>query len=159
MFLAAESTTLLSIAAIVISVIGLLVSVFNYKRDKYRVVVELDWDNGRHYVGMRANVVETWGAITVSNQGRRPVYIRTVGIKYPDNEKVFNLLPEGSSDGVKLGEGDSPIVLRVIQDERLQRYAARWKELYAVAYDVAGKEYKSGRSWSTPSWAGQQHIQ
>src|SRR6186713_99433 len=107
-----SANTNLSVAAIMISVFALLVSIgslilgwLNFNRDKYKVIVELDWDNGRSYVGVRANTIETWGAITVSNQGRRPVYIRIVGIKYLDDEKVFNLLPEESNDGVKLNEG------------------------------------------------------
>ncbi|MGI8884742.1 MAG: hypothetical protein ACR2IA_10925, partial [Pyrinomonadaceae bacterium] len=119
----------------------------------YKVVVDLDWDSGKFYVGMQSNVKKTWGTITVSNRGRRPIYIRSVGIKYPDDERIFNLLDENKIEGVKLGEHDAPIIIKVSQDWNIKRYAKDWNKLYAVAFDISGKEYKSGRPWNKPSWA------
>lgn len=147
------SPEIVSIIAIVISIISLTVSVFNYRRDNYKVNVSLDWDAGKYYVGMQSNVKETWGTITVTNRGRRPVYIRNIGLKYPDDERVFNLLGEDKLEGVKISEADPPIVIKIPQDNRLKRYSKNWRKLYAVAYDIKGKEYKSEKSWNTPSWA------
>ncbi len=144
---------IISLISLVISLSSFLVSFLNFRRDKYKLVVELDWDSGKFYVGMRSNVKETWGTITVSNRGRRPIYIRNVGIKYPDDERIFNLLGEERIEGVKLGEHNAPIIVKVPQNELLKRYAKDWKKLYAVAFDISGKEYKSGRPWNKPSWA------
>ncbi len=146
-------TETISIVAITISVLSLLISFFNFRRDNYKVVVDLDWDSGKFYVGMQSNVKKTWGTITVSNRGRRPIYIRSVGIKYPDDERIFNLLDENKIDGVKLGEHDAPIIIKVSQDWNIKRYAKDWNKLYDVAFDISGKEYKSGRPWNKPSWA------
>ena len=147
-----SSGNILAIISLIVSLIAIVIGLLNFNRDKYKIVVDLDWDSGSHYVGMQPNVVEKWGAIIVTNQGRRPVYIRTIGIKYPDDERVLNLLSEEKNEGVKLDEGNSPIIIRIPHDGHLKRYAKDWKKLSAVAYDVAGKEYKSGRPWETPSW-------
>ena len=144
---------IISLVSLIISSFSFLISFLNYRRDKYKLIIDLDWDSGKFYVGMRSNVKETWGTITVSNKGRRPIYIRSVGIKYPDDERVFNLLSEDKIEGVKLGEHNAPIVIKVPQDWNLKRYAKDWEKLYAVAFDISGKEYKSSRPWNKPSWA------
>ncbi len=131
---------------------ALIFSFFNFRRDKYKVLIDLDWDNGKRYEGMRSNIKETWGAITVRNIGRRPVYITLVGLKYPDDEVVYNLLSEENSEGIKLQEHDKPINIKVPQDQLLKKYSQVWNKIYAVAYDVSGKEYKSEKPWSKPSW-------
>ncbi len=138
--------------ALVISFAALLITFLTFRRDKYKIVVDLDWDNGKHYVGMRSNVVETWGKITVRNEGRRPISIRIVGIKYPDSERVYSLLKDENAEGLKLDEHDW-IEIKVPQDNVLKRYSKDWEKLYAVASDISGKEYKSGKSWNKPSWA------
>ncbi len=145
-------TETISIIAITISLLSLLVSFLNFRRDKYKVIVDLDWDNGTHHIGMRSNVVETWGKITVKNEGRRPVSIRIVGIKYPDSERVYSLLKDENTEGQKLDEHDW-IEIKVPQDYLLKRYSKDWEKLYAVASDISGKEYKSGKPWNKPSWA------
>jgi hypothetical protein len=147
------SPEIISIFAITISIISLIVSVLNYRRDNYKVYVSLDWDAGKYYVGMQSNVKETWGTITVTNRGRRAVYIKSVGIKYPDDERVFNLLGQDKLEGEKLSEADPPIIIKIPQDGILKKYSKDWLKLYAVAYDIKGKEYKSEKSWNTPSWA------
>jgi hypothetical protein len=145
-------TETISIVAITISLLSLLISFLNFRRDKYKVVVDLDWDNGSHHIGMRSNVVETWGKITVRNEGRRPVSIRTIGIKYLDSERVYSLLKDENTEGIKLDEHDW-IEIKVPQDNMLKRYSKDWEKLYAVANDISGKEYKSGKPWNKPSWA------
>ncbi len=145
-------TETISIIAITISLFSLLISFLNFRRDKYKVVVDLDWDNGKNHIGMRSNVVETWGKITVRNECRRPVSIRTIGIKYPDSERVYSLLKDENAEGIKLDEHDW-IEIKVTQDNLLKRYSKDWEKLYAVANDISGKEYKSGKPWNKPSWA------
>ena len=144
-------TETIPIVAITISLLSLCFSFLNFRRDKYKVIVDLDWDNGQHYIGTRSNVVETWGRITVRNEGRRPVSIRIIGIKYPDNEKVYSLLKDENAEGVRLDEYDW-IELKVPQDNFLKGYSKDWKKLYAVALDISNKEYKSGKPWNKPSW-------
>ena len=58
-------TETISIVAITISLLSLLISFLNFRRDKYKVIVDLDWDNGSHHIGMRSNVVETWGKLSL----------------------------------------------------------------------------------------------
>ncbi|HQU85754.1 MAG TPA: hypothetical protein PKY59_21640 [Pyrinomonadaceae bacterium] len=144
---------IISFVSLIISLSSFLVSFLNYRRDKYTLIVDLYWDSGKYYVGMQSNVKETWGTITVSNRGRRPIYIRNIGLKYPDDERVFNLLDEDKIEGVKLGEHDAPIIIKVSQDDRLKKYAKEWNKIYAVALDISGKEYKSSRLCNKPSWA------
>lgn len=145
--------TLLIFLSLIVSTIALIVSILNYRRDKYKVLIDLDWDNGKRYEGMRSNVKETWGTITVRNIGRRPVFILSVGLKYPDDERVINLLGEENLEGVKLEEHDKPIIIKIPQDFLLKRHSKNWDKIYAIAYDIAGKEYKSEKSWTKPSWA------
>jgi hypothetical protein len=142
----------ISFASFIISLSAFIISVLNYRRDRYKVIVDLDWDSGTHHIGMRSNVVETWGKITVRNEGRRSVSLRTIGIRYPDSDRVYSLLKDENAEGIKLNEHDW-IEIKVPQDNLLKRYSKDWEKLYAVANDISGKEYKSGKPWNKPSWA------
>jgi len=144
-------TETISIIAVTVSLLSLCVSFLNFRRDKYKVVVDLDWDNGNHHIGMRSYVVETWGRITVRNEGRRRISIKIIGIKYPDNERVYSLLKDENAEGVRLDEHDW-IELKVPQDNFLKKYSKDWKKLHAVALDISNREYKSGKPWNKPSW-------
>ena len=151
-----NSTTgiVFALVAALVGILGLLLAWITLRRDRAKVVVDLDWDTGKHYVGMRSNVKETWGTITVTNRGRRAIFVRSVGLKYPDDEKVYNLLPQQDQDGVKLEEGDKPIVIKIPQNKQLQRYSANWKEIYAVADTASGRRYRSTYfPAKRPSWA------
>ena len=56
-------TETISMIAIITSLLSLFISFLNFRRDKYKVIVDLDWDSGQHHIGMRSNVVETWGKL------------------------------------------------------------------------------------------------
>ena len=124
---------ILSLLIIVIPLLSLVIAWLSYRRDRYKVIVDLDWDNGSHHIGMRSNVVKTWGAITVRNEGRRPVTIRNIGIKYPDSERVFSLLKDENAESIKLNEHEQ-IIIKVPQDNILKRYS-KPEISFATAYN------------------------
>ena len=144
---------LISALSLGISTAALMLSILNYLRDQHKVKVQLQWDAGERYEGTRSNVKERWGHIYVTNVGRRPVFITKIGLSYPDDPRIFNLLYDEDTAGIKLEEGAAPIVVRVPQDEALKKYAKDWNKIYAIAIDSTGEEYKSKLGVNRPSWA------
>ncbi len=128
----------------VTGIVSLIISIFNYKRDKSKIVVSLQWD---------ANPREKYGLIFVTNVGRRSTYITSVGIQYPNENHVVNLLTDGlNATGRKLTEGDAPIEIRVYQTGELLLYSHEWNNIRAIAIDSLGKWHKSTKIDSKPSW-------
>ncbi len=152
------SAETLSIIAVTVSFLSLLITLLSFRRDKYKVKVYLDWDAGAHHVGMRSGVTETWGNISVLNLGRRPIYITLVGLKFPDQERVYSLLEGETSQGIKLSEGDAPLIVKVPHDGLLKTYSNNWKKIYAIALTASGKEYKSEVFSYIPSWVEREEI-
>ena len=95
---------------------------------------------------------KTWGSITVTNGGRRPVFITKVAVKMPKGVHPRYRVILDSMPGRKLSEGDSPQVQRVSQGN-MRSVANYWKRIRAVAFDSTGKEYQSKAVKKMPSWA------
>lgn len=145
--------TILVFLSLLVSTIALIISLLNYRRDKYKVLIDLDWDTDKTFIHPNSKIKETWGRISVRNIGRRPVFITLVGLKYPNSEIIVNLLNNENEGGVKLEEHDKPLIIKIPQNLVLKQFAKDWNKIYAVAYDIAGKEYKTKREWIKPSWA------
>jgi hypothetical protein len=143
----------LAFCGAILGIVGAILGLLSFRRDRHKVVVALQWDAGQHYIGMRGNVVETWGHIYVTNTGRRPVFITFVGLDIPAQERTFNLLTGDHSRGVKLSEGDPPLIFKVPQDISLMLHANVWKGIRATITDSHNKTYRSNKVGECPSWA------
>lgn len=122
-----------------------------FRLDRYKITVELQWDAGQHHVGMRSNVIESWGEIQVINKGQRPAFITFIGLEIP-GETTYGLLRDEQSQGVILPE-NVPLKIKVPQDALLMRHAKVWKDVRAWVIDSHKKQYKSKRVDTCPSWA------
>jgi hypothetical protein len=130
---------------------GFAISLFNYLRDRPVVRVVLQWDMS--ITGNpRYDHSKFWGIATVTNVGRRPVFITTVGVELPKGSKPSFLLLIEAIEGRKLSEGDQPVT-HMIEQDQMKKHAHHWAEMRAVAIDSAGRKYKSKRVAERPSWA------
>jgi hypothetical protein len=148
-------TLIASILGITFGAVSLAVSLLNYLRDRSKLEVRLQWD-----MEVTSNPVydpsKKWGLVTVTNVGRRPVYVNIVAVKMPRGAGSPFLLLRDSLSGQKLSEGDQPYV-QVVNQAQLVSYAAQWKKMRAIATDSTGREYKSRLVRRMPSWAAPEH--
>ncbi len=92
---------LAAIGGLIFGVAGLVLSISNYLRDRPRISVDLRWDmTMRDALGAEEDV----GVVTVSNIGRRPVYISHAALRLPKSAKRSHLLIMDSVKGEKLAE-------------------------------------------------------
>ncbi len=141
-------------AGLVTGIISLVVSFFNYRRDKPNIAVSLQWDAETKQFTQDDNK-QVWGHIFVTNRGRRPAYVTFVGLEYPNENIVINILTDGLNPiGQQLLEGGAPLKIKVPQyNGYLKKYSQNWRKVRAVANDSLGKQYKSKKVDSKPSWA------
>ncbi len=98
-------------------------------------------------------LLTTWGIVTVSNTGRRPIYISHASLALPKGYKATHLLLWEGLGGQKLGEGAQPVDYIVNQDG-MEEYKKDWKKIRAMVIDASGKNYYSKVDKSNrPSWA------
>jgi hypothetical protein len=147
-----ETITLItSILGITFGAVGLAVSLLNYFRDRANLRVLLQWDM-EAMPNPKYDPKDKWGLITVTNIGRRPIFIKMVAVKMPKGTTPPFLLILDSASGHKLSEGDPPFV-QVVSQDSLKKHANHWKEMRAITYDSTGKEYRSKSVEKQPSWA------
>jgi hypothetical protein len=134
-----------SVLGVLLGSVGSVMGVMNYLRDTPKVKVHLKWD----MTSVQTN--EQMGVLTVTNVGRRPIFITAVALSVP---KSFLILKESMS-GMKFSEGDAPATFTVHYDERLRKYAKRWRDVRGYVEDSAGKQYISKKlpESDIPSWA------
>ncbi len=140
-------------AGLVTGTTSLVISLLNYRRDRPRIVVSLQWDAETKRATQNKSG-ESWGHIFITNKGRRPTYITFVGLEYPNQNIVMNILTDGLNPiGHQLLEGDAPLKIKVPQYDDLKQHSKDWNKVRAVASDSLGKWYKSKKVDSKPSWA------
>ncbi len=138
-----------AIAGLIFGLSGLILSISNYLRDRPRIVVDLKWDMTlREGHGAEKQV----GVITISNVGRRPVYISHAALKFPKEAKSSHLLIMDSVQGQKLAEGDPPKIF-TIPHSKMKGYAKHWKQIRAQVSDSTGKAWLSKEIKTRPSWS------
>lgn len=137
-----------ALLGLLFGLIGTLLGVFNYFRDKADIVVLLKWDMALKGEDEASRV----GCITVTNTGRRAIFISHVALRLPKGGENSHFLIQGGLNGQKLLEGDPPAVFPIEQNN-LENYANRWKEIVAQVSDSTGKEWISKKVRNTPSWA------
>ncbi len=149
------ATEAASLLGLTFGVVGTVLGVLNYLRDRAKVVVTLQWDMSVT-PGDRYDANKRWGIIRVANVGRRPIFVSHVAIRVPKGFSHSHLVVNEGIGGVKLTEGD-PIQTFVVSQDGLNVYASRWAELVAQVTDASGREWKSKpvAKDSVPSWAKQ----
>lgn len=132
---------------------GFVLGVMNFRRDNPKVLVELSWDMSVT-PGTAYDPNKKWGIVTISNVGRRPIFLSHVALRVPAKYGHNHLVLSEGIFGRKLQEGDEPARFMVSQDG-LERYAPDWMSIRAQVSDSAGKVYRSSH-WKPdqcPSWA------
>ena len=141
-----------SLLAIILGTTGTVLGILNYNRDKAKIKVTLQWDmkilNNPKY-----DEYKSWGIITATNTGRRPIYISHASIKLPRGFDEGYLLVAEAISGKKLSEGDPPETF-ILTQEGMEKYSHVWKKLRAIVIDSTGKEYYSKKvsNQKAPSW-------
>jgi hypothetical protein len=92
------------------------------------------------------------GVVSVTNTGRRAIYIGAVALEVPKHHKYSALLLMESITGKRLGEGDPPAKY-LVNYNQISQYKADWKKIRAFAEDSAGTKYYSKFTSKKPSWA------
>jgi hypothetical protein len=133
---------------------AITLSIANYFRDRPRVRLTLQWDM-KVLQNPQYDPSKLWGLVTVTNTGRRPVYISHIRLRLPKGAPSRFLLLHQGIGGEKLDEGGQPRPYMVDQSE-FGKYAPYWRKIYAEASDSTGKTWKSkppNRALGPPSWA------
>jgi len=133
---------------LIFGLIGTCIGVFNYLRDRGNLVVRLQWDMAITGEPEEKRV----GCITVTNTGRRAIFMSHVALRLPKGEEISHFLIQGGLKGQKLSEGDPPAVFPADQNG-LEVYADKWQKIVAQVSDSTGKEWFSRKVESIPSWA------
>lgn len=132
---------------------GFVLGVLNYLRDRHRIDITLQWDM-EVTEGCGYDHKKKWGAIRVTNVGRRTAYVSHIALKIPKGYGHSHLLIVGGINGKKLSEGDPTEVFMVTQDD-MAKYAKDWKKILAQVNDSTGKTWysKTLRAMEKPSWS------
>lgn len=130
-------TDITAIGGLIFGVAGLVLSVTNHLRDRAKLVVNLQWDMTLSTTGERA------GLITVSNVGRRPAFVSHAALRMPEGAPNSHIVLRDSINGVKLEEGDAPLIFVVKYDEILTNQSEHWRGIRAQVNDSTGKEWIS----------------
>lgn len=138
----------IALLGLIFGLIGTTIGVFNYLRDRGRIVVLLQWDMAM----TGEDATKRFACITVTNVGRRAVYISHAALRLPKGEDISHFLIRDGLKGQKLSEGDPPAIFSVDQSG-LAAYAGKWREIVAQVSDSTGKEWVSKKASTIPSWA------
>lgn len=134
--------------ALIVSCVSVFISIFNYRRDRHRVRVELKWNAEQTRFQGATTSIERLGHITVTNVGRRPVSINFIALHLPGRKRVINWLAIG--EVIRLEEGSAPIIKKVHQDTTLEPFVENWKKIKASASDTSRQTYWSKHGGERP---------
>ncbi len=151
------ATALVAILGLISGVIGTVLGMLNFLRDRAAVEVSLQWDL-TVTPDLGYDSTKKWGVITVVNVGRRPIFVSHVAIRLPkatwsDGVPSY-LVVMGGMAGKTLAEG-SPAERHIVTQDGLQEFASHWRDMVAQVNDSAGRVWKSKklRREKVPSWA------
>ena len=135
--------------------VGLTLGVLNYLRDRIKVDVLLQWEMATW--GTAAAFGAQCGLVTITNTGKRPVFLSHVALTVPKGHEASHLLLGETIQGQRLDEGAAPLIYPVKYSDDLKVYANDWKKVRAQVSDSTGKVWKSPRfkRLNKPSWAAQ----
>jgi hypothetical protein len=149
-------TTIAAIAGLVFGFTAFILSILNFRRDRPRLIVALQWDAVA--VKDKHGTLAKFGRIYITNSGRRPIYITSAGIEVATRRPYGSIrsTTQGKPKGRKLAEGDPPLSLIVDADgstiDLLMSWRDWWQDVRAYAIDSSGKKYVSPRVKKRPSW-------
>lgn len=144
-------TDAVAILGLVSGVTGMVLGVLNHLRDRARVEVSLQWDM-QSFGDPRYDEKKLWGAINVTNIGRRPVHVSHVALRLTEGFDHTHLLISGGITGKTLLEG-SPSELYIVTQDGMEKYASVWPKIVAQVSDSRGRVWKSKPVRQIPSWA------
>ena len=137
---------LTSITAIVGAVLGgasLTLGILNYLRDRSRVKVRPQWNMVVSDRSLAEDEREC-GLITVTNVGRRPVYVSHACLILPRAYENRLLLLVDSIQGRRLSEGEPPQNF-IVRHDIQERYSKDLKRIRVQVSDSTGQVYLSKR--------------
>ena len=146
-------TQVTGLLGLIFGVVGTILGILNYFRDRARVQVSLKWD-----MSVTDNPLydpkKYWGVVWIGNVGRRPIFVSHVALRLPKGRKKTHLILYDGIAGVRLSEGDATKTYMLSQ-EGLEEYAPHWQKIVAHVSDASGREWRSKRLRKTavPSWA------
>jgi len=145
-------TDVVAVLGLVSGVAGTVLGVLNYLRDRAHVDVDLQWD--MQVIGDPGyDAAKSWGLITVTNVGRRPIHVSHVALRLPPGRfDHSHLVINSGIRGKTLAEG-SPTEMYVVTQEGMEQYASVWHLIRAQVSDSRGRVWKSGYVRERPSWA------
>jgi len=163
-------TIISSITGMVLGTAGFVLSLVNFFRDHSKIKVNLKWDlSVMPGDDPRFDPRKKYALISVSNIGRRPVYLSSVSLRVPKGKKWRYMIssesaPKGqkwgyllsleSVQGKKLEEGGPPALIPMSQDD-LEEFAKQWRDVRAYVEVSTGKTYlsKKHHKGQPPDWA------
>jgi hypothetical protein len=134
-------TYITAIVGVVLGSGSLVLGIFNYLRDRPKIRIHLQW-NMEIIGGSPPQDEREIGMISVTNTGRRPIYISHVCLILPKNYKARLLVLMDSVPGRKLSEGDPPASF-VIRHDIQSKYVNDLKRIRAQVSDSTGQVYTS----------------
>lgn len=146
-------TDFLAVFGLVAGVTGTVLGVMNYWRDRAKLEVSLEWDM-EVTPGSGYDHTKKWGVISITNIGRRPIYLRYAALRLPKGYDGTHLVLAAGIAGKTLTEG-APTERYVVTQDGLEIYAKDWRSLTAQVNDSHGRAWRSKplpRN-DIPSWA------
>jgi len=137
---------LAAVLGMVLGTAGFVMALMNYVRDRPKIKVSVNW----HMEEVRTG--EKMGIVTVSNIGRRPIFISMAVMRVPKQFKPHHFLLMESVQGQKLSEGDAPARIRVTLKD-MEQYAKVWRDVRVYVEDSAGRKYFAKKLSRVPPWA------
>jgi hypothetical protein len=137
-------TTITSILGLVTGVTALIVSWSNYMKDRPKVIIDLKLKEIKD--AHHPTVFEEALVITITNNGRRPVYITQVGLQLTKSNLGYDrcLLVSDSTKGGRIEEGGPPII-HTLSKKDLEPLSSIMQDSRVIALDSRGKKYISQR--------------
>ena len=146
-------TQVTGLLGLVFGIVGTILGILNYLRDRARVQVSLKWD-----MSVTDNPLydskKLWGCVWVGNTGRRPIFVSHVALRLPKGFKNSHLVLYDGIAGVRLAEGD-PVKQYILNQDGQEEFGLHWREVVAQVSDASGRVWKSKklRETKVPSWA------
>ncbi len=145
-------TDAIAIIGLVSGVAGTVLGVTSFLRDRASVDVSLQWDMSIS-PAQDDDPDKKYVIITVTNVGRRPIFVSHAAIQLPkaNGGKCLVLMTE-SIAGTTLTEG-SPSARYTVSQTGFEAHARYWRRVVARIDDSHGKVWYSKAVKKKPSWA------
>ena len=143
-----ELIDVVALMGLVFGLIGTVLGICNFLRDRASVQVSLQWNIVTLAEGVGDSDLDKRGGIVrVTNIGRRSIFVSHAAIRLPKHLNAPLFLLKDGIEGKTLAEG-SPSLRYFISDVSLREYADYQPEMIAEVTDSTGKVWSSKRSWA-----------